>query len=120
MKPGKEGIALITKWVFETYAEGDSTDILSLGNDVDDAGSDSPGLSVDPYIDTTDRRNVGSTHTLSEADGYSEEDDPLGGWIVDRRDWTRCTFALSDADAPNITDIAQSQKCHKVPPLLLL
>src|SRR5580698_10165886 len=86
IKPGDEGITLITKWIFEAYAERDSPETPPIGNGVDDASSDGPSLHADPYIDTPDRWNVDSAHTLSQTNGCADEEGCFGGWIVDRRD----------------------------------
>ena len=120
MKRDIQGIALLTKWVFETYSDPDSPETLHIDNVDGDESVDGLDSCFDPYTGTIDDPDLGDLESLWDRDGFAHEADFVGGWIVESLEGRRREFDLFDPDAPSKARIARSHRLHRVHPLFWL
>jgi hypothetical protein len=120
MKRDNRGIALLTKWVFETYTDPDLSEIPPIDDVAGEGSGDRPAPRVDPYIDTIDDPDLHRLYRLWDGDEFAQEADPVGGWIDETQEGMRIELDLFDPDAPSKGRITRSYKLHRMPPLIWL
>jgi hypothetical protein len=118
MKHKNRGVVVLTKWMFETYADPDTPGIISTGDVAGEESGDDLDLFVDPDMETINDSDFDSLDWLSDRDRVADETDSFGGWIAETQKGIRTELRLAEPDVPSIGRFARSHRLHKVQPLI--
>jgi hypothetical protein len=120
MNEGKQGFALLTKWVFKTNASPDSPGIVPTVDVAGGESGDEQDSCVSPSIGAIDDLHLGGLDRFRHPDGFAHEEDSFGGWIDETQEGMRFELDLFHPEAPSKERIARCYRLHRLPHLLWL